>query len=58
LQDLRVEWRIILKLILKKYDESCEPNSRGPGEGPVAGPCEYFNEPSVFTKRGGISLAL
>jgi len=52
LEYLGIDWRIILKLIVKKWDVVRELDLSGSGWGQVAGYCECSNEPSSSIKCG------
>jgi len=52
LKDLDVRRRIILEWILEKLVGRCGLDSSGSGYGPVAGCCEYGNEPPGSIKGG------
>jgi hypothetical protein len=44
LEDLGIDWRIILKLVLKKYGLGCRLDLSASELGLVVGCCEYGNE--------------
>jgi hypothetical protein len=44
LEDLDVDWRIILKWIFKKWEGKAGLDLRGSRLGQVVGPCKYGNE--------------
>ena len=52
LEYLGVDGRIILKLIVKKWDVVHEMDLSGSGWGQVAGSCECGNKPSSSIKCG------
>jgi hypothetical protein len=50
LKDKGVDGRIILKWIFERLDGGHELDKSGPGQGHVAGSCEYGDEPSGSIK--------
>jgi len=44
---ITLEWATVNRV------ESCGLDSHGPRQGPQVGCCEYDNEPSVSTTKGG-----
>jgi hypothetical protein len=51
-EDLRVDGKIILELILDKYGGRCELDAAGSWQGPAASCCEHDNRPSGSIKGG------
>jgi hypothetical protein len=49
---LGLDWTIILKSIVKKWDEGYELDCSGSGSEQVEGTCECGNEPSGYIKCG------
>jgi hypothetical protein len=45
-EDQGVDWRMGSEWILGRLAEGCGLDSTGSGQGPVAGCCEYGDEPS------------
>jgi hypothetical protein len=52
LEDLGVDWRVILKYISKKLMGRRGMDCSGSGQRQVADSCEYGDEPLGFIKRG------
>jgi hypothetical protein len=52
LEDRGVDWRTVLKRVLKKRDVRMWVGFVSSEKGPVAGSCEHRNEPSDFPKGG------
>jgi hypothetical protein len=55
LEDVGVDWRIILKSLLKEYDERQELDLSDSGQREVPGSCDNGNELPGSTKRKEIS---
>ena len=55
LEDLSVDWRIILKWILQKLDGMAWCGSLGLGQGQVVGFCEHGSETTSYIKCGNLS---
>jgi hypothetical protein len=55
LEDISVDWRIILKFIFKGYDERQELDLYDSGQKEVSGSCDNGNELSGSIKRKEIS---
>jgi hypothetical protein len=52
LEDIGLNWRIILKYIFKKPDGGYRLDWSGSEYGQVTGSCKCGSEPSGFIKRG------
>jgi hypothetical protein len=55
LEDVGVDWRIILKSLLKEYDEGQELDLSDSGQKEVPDSCDNGNEISGYIKRKEIS---